>query len=67
MGKLTAKELQGVQELFDNDWAETIYGGNIHSYIKEFEEIKDMTEAELRAKYPTAFYWFDKWGVKLKK
>ena len=61
MAKLTLEELSIIGKLFDNEWTEQLYGGNIHSYIKEVEQIKDMTEEELRAKYPTAFYWLDKW------
>lgn len=59
--KLTKKELETIEKIFDNAWAKVIYGGNIHSYIKEVEQIKDMTEEEQRKKYPVAWYWLDKW------
>lgn len=64
MAKLTLEERKAIEEMFDNEWAEQIYNGNVHSYIKEVEQIKDMTEEELRAKYPTAYYWLAEWGIK---
>jgi len=59
--KLTREELEAVDRIFENPSAEIIYGGNIHAYVKEVEAIKDMSEEELRAKYPGAYYWIDRW------
>ena len=61
MAKLTKEELEIIEKIFDNPWAKDIYGGSEFSYIKEVEKIKDMTEEELREKYPMAYYWVDRW------
>ena len=65
--KATKKQRQIIEDLFDNPWAEDIYGGNIHTYIKEVERINDMTDEELRTRYPTAYYWIDKWRKEQQK
>jgi len=61
--KVTKEEREAIEKIFEIPYAEEIYGANIHSYIKEVERIKEMTEEELRREYPTAFYWLDKWDV----
>jgi len=65
--KLTKEELEVIDGIWEQGWAEDIYGSNIHAYIKEVEVIKDMTEEELREKYPIAYYWTDKWKKEEKR
>jgi len=62
--KLTDGEIKKIEELFENPATKALkalYGGNIHTYIKEVERLKDMTEEQLRREYPTSYYWLDKW------